>query len=475
MKERSKHGWRGGPGGRLAAWSLGLLTTGLLFWGFFANGLRVADPKWFDRFQGSEALVVGRMVKSRQDGLFSAGGLNGWVLTNQLPVVGTKDEWIGRWNLDFQYRVYLEGAPFYSYHAYLSQPGGQSLLFSVLDGWLPWSGEIKLRVFHGLTALLSALTLALVVVWFLREFGWCGALGALASLVLSQWLVVFGGNLWWSAWAFYLPMAGVMYFLRRDRSSASPRPWRGGLLVFGLVFLKCLINGFEFITTTLVMLLVPFVYEAVREGRRWRTAVPGFLAAGTGAALAVVVGLAVLSAQIAAVKGSLRAGIGHVVYSFQKRTYAEPENFPAPYRPSLASPASPVLRKYLQGAFVNLGAARPPAPPKPVAPRELTYQALIGVFLVASLAVCLQRKRWIAANEWRRSAALVAATWFSVLAPLSWLVIFKAHSYVHLQLNFVVWQMPFTIFGFAVTGLAVRSVFLRLRLSAGEATGREET
>ena len=38
---------------------------------------------------------------------------------------------------------------------------------------------------------------------------------------------------------------------------------------------------------------------------------------------------------------------------------------------------------------------------------------------------------------------LVLATWFSILAPFSWYIIFKAHSFIHMHMNFIVWQMPF--------------------------------
>jgi hypothetical protein len=39
-------------------------------------------------------------------------------------------------------------------------------------------------------------------------------------------------------------------------------------------------------------------------------------------------------------------------------------------------------------------------------------------------------------------------------------VLFKAHSYVHTQLNFILWQMPFTLFGFALGGFVLSSLFL---------------
>ena len=68
-----------------------------------------------------------------------------------------------------------------------------------------------------LTALLSAIALAAIIGWFYDEFGGRVAIFVVGSAVLSQWLTVFGKNLWWSLWAFYLPMIVVLYFLKRHK------------------------------------------------------------------------------------------------------------------------------------------------------------------------------------------------------------------------------------------------------------------
>jgi peptidoglycan/LPS O-acetylase OafA/YrhL len=78
------------------------------------------------------------------------------------------------------------------------------------------------------------------------------------------------------------------------------------------------------------------------------------------------------------------------------------------------------------------------------------YTHLLALFAAASLVV------WRRGRGDRRCRALVVTTWLSLLAPLSWLVVFKAHSQDHTHMNFVVWQMPFTLLGFALVGAAAR-------------------
>jgi len=52
----------------------------------------------------------------------------------------------------------------------------------------------------------------------------------------------------------------------------------------------------------------------------------------------------------------------------------------------------------------------------------------------------------------RQQLALAAMTWVSILAPLSWFIIFKGHAYAHTHMDHIVWYMPFMLLGAALTG-----------------------
>lgn len=159
----------------------------LLFLGFFTNYWRVADQQWFDNHQrDAESLIIGRMVKSGQDGIFSDGGLTGFGSLNATPV-----DWLDR-PFSNQYLAYTNGLPFGAYTTYNSQIGGQGMLFGILDKLITLSPQEKLRLFHALTSLFSAITLTAIILWFYLEFGLTAALFVLNSAVFSQWLVVFG-------------------------------------------------------------------------------------------------------------------------------------------------------------------------------------------------------------------------------------------------------------------------------------------
>ena len=429
-----------------------VFSTLLLFCGFQWNLWRVADRKWFLNHQRDmESQILGRLVKSRQAGLFSAGGLTGFV-SPDARAVEYDDE-----PFEYQYAAYRDCLAFGAYTPYMSHVGGQGLVFGLLDAVIGISPRAKLELFHAFTSLLSAVVLATVVLWFYREFGLPASMLVLASAVLTPWLTVFGRNLWWCIWAFYLPMAAVMHFLRRSSNVSGRRAVTFGTLVFATVLVKCLITGYEYITTALIMALAPFVYYAVLRRHTMGAFLRGALAAFLGECLAVGVSVAILCVQVAAVKGSAQAGLEHMARALKKRTYADARNLPPPIVESLKSSPAEVLEVYLTGTFFDAGnylPARSSFVSRHV--YRVRYWYLIALFLLASVAVRLRANKHASPEARWKSFALTSATWFSILAPVSWFLIFKAHSYIHTGINFITWQMPFTLFGFALVALAIK-------------------
>ncbi|MGB7537050.1 MAG: hypothetical protein WBM17_00780 [Anaerolineales bacterium] len=428
-----------------------LAAAAILFAGFCWNAWRTVPPETFDEYQIAwESFIVGRIIKTAHDGIFSAGGLPGLIGPDAAPPD------IENPNYRFQYEAYNNSLPYQSFAPYQSQIGGQGMLFGVLNGLLPISHADKLALFHGLTALLSAVVLGLILTGIFRECGLLPALIALIATALSQWLTLFGKNLWWSLWAFYLPVVVVGWYLSRRDWKYGLRLRAFGLVVFAAVLAKCFFNGYEFITTTLIMMTVPFAYYSFREKNGWRPFVAGISTAAAASILAILASMAALCVQIAAVQGSLAKGVEHIVLSLLRRSYADPRIFPADYAASLTASPVDVVITYLKSIYLDLNNYIP-APNAWIANYvfQIRYLHLILLFAAASgFLLLLMNSRHLAGIK-QTGAAMIAAVWFSLLAPLSWLIIFKAHSYVHTFINNLVWQMPFTLFGFALCGLAL--------------------
>ena len=425
-----------------------IISIGLLSFGFLFNLWHVAEQEWFDTHQrDTESLVVGRMVKSRQDGIFSSGGLTGAGITTNI-----QQDWISENQIDNQYATYLNRGTFDEFSPYMSQTGGQGIIFSLLDRFIPLSPQIKLWSFYVLTALLSAIAVTAIIGWFYDEFGGWIAIFVLCSGVLSQWLTVFGKNLWWSLWAFYLPMIVVLYLLKRHRVPANRQFIKFGILIFIAVFIKCFINGFEYITTTLIMMGTPCIYYAILDKWNRHQCLKWTLAAVSGSVVAIFLSLTILCIQIGTTKDGFMDGVVHVIWSFGKRTYGEAQDYPAVYAASLEAGTIGVVITYLNGIFFDLNNYL--SHTNSFVSNfllKIRYVYLIVLFIVMSILLFIRST----AKQRQHYIALIWTTWFSILAPLSWYVIFKAHSFIHTHMSFLLWQMPFTFFGFAVLGCAV--------------------
>ena len=332
------------------------------------------------------------------------------------------------------------------------------MLFSMLDNLL---GQVppakRLKIFQSVNSLLAAIAISLVVLWFYREFGLVVGLLVLASAVFSQWLLVFGRLLWWSFWAFYLPMIVLLYYLKNNMPVSRNQHIKFAIVVFVSVLIKCILAGYEYMTTTLIMMIVPFVYYGIKNNIKFSLYLKGLTAAIVGSIVAILLSFSILCFQISTVEGSFFSGINHIIYSYEKRTYADPEDTASVYEATVEASRIGLVYIYMNGTFFdgnNYIATSNPFLSNFIL--KVKYIYLIFAFFVMSAFLYFFRNKFHSAGERRKNLALILATWFSMAAPLSWYIVFKAHSFAHQHLNCVVWQMPFTFFGFAVLGLAIK-------------------
>lgn len=441
------------------------LQAGLLFavsflalgLGFRSNAWDVADQRRFEQQnRDMEAHVVARIVKTRTDGPFSASALLGIGTIDGRPV--DFEDW-DHLPVEEQFEAYRDGHRFELFEPYSSQIGAQGSFFALLDELLPGKPEDRLAGFQTVASGLTAATLAFGILWFYLEFGFFVAVAVLAGAVASPWVTVYGGKMFWSLWSFYLPMVLTAFHLRGRRILGRVALLELGAVVGAGVFIKTLFSGFEYITTALVMTAVPVVYYAVRHRWTVRQAGRALLATALGAGLAVTAAAVILIAQIGAVSGDPGAGLHHLADALERRTFPTRSRFPM--EEGQAATVAEVLRVYLGAEWSDPGRFMPGVRLLPSWLRHVSFGGLLAGIAAASalLALLVRGARpptdpESSGVEW----ALLVATWFSLLAPLSWFVVFKSHSAVHAHMAPIVWHMPFVLFGFAVLGRTFESL-----------------
>ena len=425
-----------------------LLTTVLLALiiltpGFYRNQWRAAGKDRFYEWRKlQEHMVIARLVESRESSVFSYGALLGY---EYITTSNFNSE-----TLDPGYQTYQKNGRFQSYSPYTSNPGIQGVFFGIFDQITDFPPSLNLRLFHGAMSLLTAFVLGLFIYWVFNELGWSAGLLTLGFIAFSEWMTLFGGNMYWNLWAFYLPLAVSSIYLMNNPSSENHKPSAFNTILAIAMFIKCLFTGFEYITTSLIMPLSPFVFYAVRDSWGWTKFLVRSFKASLGLLGGVIAGLLILTWQIMQVKTGFQEAVVTILNALGKRSLGDPSQYIFE-ADSLNSDLLPVLVKYINGRAVllsqilHLGNIS----------MEISYHALFLAFLSLTMLLLVIMRSNIHPTTLANSSALIVITWISAIAPLSWFILFKAHSFVHTQMNYIVWQMPFTLYGFALCGYTI--------------------
>ena len=417
-----------------------LLSTLLLFLGFDRNQWRLVPAEAFANFdKGSESLVIGRLVWTGQRGFFADGALLG---TGDAP-----SAIIGDAEFDHQYKTYLNDKPFETYAIYKSQSGGQAWFFSLLDSASPFASATNLRLFRAFTSLLTAATLSALIVWFYLQFGWPAALTVLLTSMISQWLTLYGRNLFYSVWDYFLPMVVALFLLDRESRSGLLRERIFYLTVGGLIFFKGFLSGYDFLLPPMGMAATALIYYALKD--KWTLArfARRLLLTGLACAVGVLASFLILAAQIGSVTGNFSDGLLHIVNTMGRRTFGTPfdpsasDFFAAGQNSSLLAVIQTIARKTAIVAgvrFIHI------------------FWLFAAVTVLALLVLWLRRGKL---GDTSAVRALLATLWISFASPLAWLVVFKAHAYYHPFTTAIIWHMPSMFFGYALCGLLPTLLF----------------
>jgi len=413
--------------------------------GFYSNFWKAANQDWFNFFQyDSESLVIGKLALSERQSIFSEGGLLG----RYYNTATIKDAGL------YQYELYKNNSNTIdnNFKTYNSQIGGQAFTFAILDYISPFSNVNNLKIFKLLTSVLTALFLSLILLWFFENIGVGTAIFTLILILFSQWITVFGNNLYWSLWSFYIPFITTLTIfsmeIKKNKTLSIKTIY---ILVFLSVFLKCFYSGMEYITTTLIMLVIPIFYYASIDNWKLRILFNRILAASVSSIAAIILSFTILSIQLATVKGSMTKGFKHIWYSFIKRTYGDSSDYSDIIKESFDSRLSEVLLNYLNGVAINFNNILTKSSDSELLKIEFD-ELIILIVLFSCLGLLLSKFYGKYIINTKKTVALITTCWLSILAPLSWIILFKGHSYLHTHMNHIMWYMPFAILGYAVIG-----------------------
>ena len=287
------------------------------FAGFRYNAWNVLENGLVLDIQG-ESMVVGRLVKSRTDGVFSSAGLCG--RCND----GLKDSSL----FAYQFKAYENDIPCKKFEPYLSQTGLHAAAYGLIDSATPFSPKKTLSLIRDVKSATLAMVMSLVILWFFLEMGLLPAIFVFLGVLLTPWFTFLGRDLLLCVWTNYLPFLVALFLLRNEHNRRALSEFRILLFSSLAILANFVLNGYEWVTTTLIMASIPFFYYWKKDNwpiKKLRRRISWLVA---GSLTALLVSFSTLIFQISKVKGTTQAGIDWLIFSFQKRTFGAADQLP---------------------------------------------------------------------------------------------------------------------------------------------------
>lgn len=383
-----------------------IITFLLLFAVFRFNALHTINKKWYRSFQlDSDKLVIDALIINE---LSPGQGF--------LKRIKTENHKIKE--RDLLAAAKISSIEDVEYENYYSQFGlGKYLLTPVWNLSLLVAGESRDRFVFAyeniktFMSLLNAFVFTLFFLWVFREFGARTYLVFLPlSLIFSEWILVFGRSPYWQVWSWYLPML-VSFFILKNKDNQT-KYILGFLFYFFAVFIKCLM-GYEFLSTILIASTMPFFYYFFKgEEVKFVKNISLLIVLSFGAFLSALLihYNALLSVGV--------SGMDEIINLIAKRSSLVGGEVSKEYLNSLNASVFEVLWIYLT---------------------QKIYELPLLLFLGLFIGFLLKKNKL---KDPQKVIALSKTTLIMLLAPLSWFILMKGHSYIHTFINFALWYLP---------------------------------
>lgn len=439
---------------KIIAISVFLISSLAFFAGFLFNAWNVLENDKFLDPQ-AESLLVGRLVKSRTDGIFSAGGLCGRCNDNPKDSTGLQKNTSG---FDYQYQAFEYDIPCRKFSPYLSQIGFHAVIYSLIDMASPFSSPVNLTLLRAFKSGTLAAMMGLIVLWFYLETGLLAAIFVFLGVLLTPWFTYLGRDLWFCVWTNFLPFMVALFLLRKEYSDKKPSEFLILLYVNLAILANFVINGYEWVSTTLIMATVPFFYYWRKGQWPFKKLARRMLWLIAGSLASLLITFTVLVYQISLVKGTFSDGIDWIIFSFLKRSHGSADLLPEVYAKQVDHSLPDVFLRYFSGPAFRFPEFMTRNLPWYLG--QVFFAELVAAFILATF-LAVYRKNLLRLTDASRKILvdLSVATWISILAPFSWYVIFKGHAWSHYHINYITWFMPFCLFGLALAGATIKSLF----------------
>ncbi len=412
-----------------------------LFLSFSFNSFSILsnDKYEWSKHEISESLILGRLLNSQNYSILDEGGFPGQYITDSTEY-SNRDLRVNN-----QFKNYFEESKQLKigYNIYTSQIGGQGVIYSIFQNLFHFTNETNYKIFRYFNTFLFSLVLILFIYWASLKFGTFSSIVLFLFIFFSPWLVLLARSIWWCNWSYLVILVIMLIYVYKCQDIYSFKYY---FLYSILIFLKLWFTGFEFITVVLIASTIPMLFFALNNHFVLKKIIKILGLHISIAIIPIFLCIMILIFQNYLLTGNWKDGIMHFLDAFKRRSLDTYEQ-QIPLLENLQKFRLDMVVAYLGNNAFEIGFLDSKI--------KIPFLTLILVNIICSLF--LVRKNL----EKYKNICLVTA--YSILAPLSWLVIFNQHAFVHKHIDFMIWYYPYLLFVFLLVGISLNEFSLHFQ------------
>lgn len=304
----------------------------------------------------------------------------------------------------------------YKYSAYRSQVGLQGFAYAAVTHAIP-NVVPKLHIyflFRFINSFLFVVVIMAIVLQLYKRYGFLFA--SIFGLVtfFTPWTVDFSRNMYWVEFTWFIPMLLGLLCLNYKSKRKYIYP-----LFFAAILIKSLC-GYEYLSTIMMSGIMFLIVEWFCNKEQRKDIFKAIFIIGILSVAGFIVAYTIHADVYG--KGDILSGLESMRISLvEKRTFGNPEDHDPIFRDSLNASILDVLIIYFWSGWT-----------------ERFFHGAIMLILMIATVIALIFQRIVTKRE---NAFEVYLFVVSLLSTVSWLVLGKAHSYIHTHMNFVLFYM----------------------------------
>ncbi len=301
---------------------------------------------------------------------------------------------------------------------YFSQFGLQGYIFSFLYNKI----HLSITALHIICCSLLSIIIIAICYLILCKYGKLMSIVFYITFLLSPWVVVFAKNLYWVEFTWFLPALCGLYLSFSNYSKK--------MIIIPCIFLSILIKslcGYEYISTIMLMTISFFIIDffTTKDKNKRKKIIFTIIEVGITCILAFIIAMFI--------HASLR-GNGNIIEGLKeiyendvlRRTLISTDisQFGKEYESSLkAGIVRTVLKYFIWRTPIIIG---------------ISGKLFIPIFIINIIILIYN---FVKKDKYAIRDITMFITFF--ITTLSWLILGKAHSYIHTHINFVLWYFGY--------------------------------